>query len=53
MLDPKYTYIELINDSKKLKELLSTLANGMNVETNTFRTHDESIKWFRESNKKY
>lgn len=52
LIKPKKTFINLINDSKQLNELLPTLANGMNIETNTYRTHEESRKWFRENDTK-
>lgn len=46
---PKYSEISLINQPDKLNELLPILYQGMEVETFTYRTHDESRKWFRQN----
>lgn len=51
-IEPKNTQITLINTSDELDKVLPTLAEGMNVETYTYRTHEESRKWFRENDTK-
>ncbi len=44
--------LQLITDATKLATLLPLLANGMDVEAHTYRTHEESRKWFRENDTK-
>ncbi|MEO1437967.1 MAG: hypothetical protein AAFV80_20665 [Bacteroidota bacterium] len=41
--------IQLITNSDRLQTLLPILSEGMNVETYTYNTHEESRKWFREN----
>ncbi|MFC4231465.1 Acg family FMN-binding oxidoreductase [Parasediminibacterium paludis] len=44
---PKYSAIELINNSAPLKEALDILYKGMEVECYDWHAFDESRKWFR------
>ena len=44
--------LQLMTDPATLTPLLPLLANGMDVEANTYHTHEESRVWFRENDKK-
>ncbi len=52
LIRPQHSMIELTNTNEKLNQILPILAEGMSVETYTFRTHEESRKWFRENDDK-
>jgi hypothetical protein len=43
---------ELITSTKNLNIIRPLLADGMEIESYTYRTHEESRKWFRENDKK-
>ncbi len=44
--------LELITETNRLNILRPLLADGMEIESYTFRTHEESRKWFREKDEK-
>jgi hypothetical protein len=46
---PGFSEILLINQLSKLKQILPVLYQGMEIETFTYNTHDESRKWFRQN----
>ena len=48
----KENELSLISQSEELEKLLPILYQGMEVETYTHRTHDESRKWFRQNDQK-
>lgn len=52
LVQPKASELELVTDKQRLETLLPILAEGMSIETYTFRTHEESRKWFRENDDK-
>jgi hypothetical protein len=45
----KYSTLLLLDKESNLAKAKSMCIAGMEVETNTFRTHDESREWFREN----
>ncbi len=49
---PKFSEIRFINQSSKLEQILPVLYQGMEVETFTYNTHDESRKWFRQNDER-
>ena len=48
---PKYSTLLSLNKESSLAKAKSLCIAGMDVETNTFRTHDESRLWFRENDR--
>ncbi len=47
-----FANITLVNQNPKLAQILPVLYKGMEVETFTYRTHEESRKWFRQNDKR-
>lgn len=47
LTNPRFSEIKLIQKEDNLTEILSVLYEGMEVETYTYQTHEESRKWFR------
>ncbi len=52
LIKEKQSSFELITENKKLDIIRPILADGMEIESYTFRTHEESRKWFREDDEK-
>lgn len=48
----KRNEIRFITQSAELEQLLPIVYEGMEIETFTYRTHDESRKWFRQNDQK-
>ena len=44
-----FSEIRLINKPAELEQILPVLYKGMEIETFTFNTHEESRKWFRQN----
>ncbi len=49
---PEFLEIRLINESSELEQILPILYQGMEVETFTHNTHEESRKWFRQNDER-
>ncbi|MCW5518182.1 hypothetical protein [Muriicola sp. Z0-33] len=49
LIGPSFGEIELITNAERVKTTNSILADGMEVETATFKAHEESRMWFREN----
>ncbi len=48
----KFSEITLINQNPKLVQILPVLYKGMETETFTYNTHEESRKWFRQNDER-
>ncbi len=49
---PEFSDIRLINQQAELEQILPVLYQGMEVETFTYNTHEESRKWFRQNDER-
>jgi len=48
----KFSEIRLIHQASELEQILPILYKGMEIETFTYNTHEESRKWFRQNDKR-